>query len=53
MFHGKVFVRYKELIKNQYAMMHEIIDNLIEDICTVQINFVQKKSNNTKEILSA
>ena len=53
-FLGKVFVRHKELIKNQYAMMKEVNGNFNEDICTVQINFVENiLSSNIKEILSA
>ena len=51
---GKVFVIHKDLIKNQYAMMQEVNGNLNEDICSVQINFVENiLSSNIKEIQSA
>ena len=51
---GKVFVIHKDLTKNQYVMMQEVNGNLNEDICSVQINFVENiLSNNIKEIQSA
>ena len=49
-----VFVRHKELAKNQHTMIQEVNGNLIKDICTVNIYFIENiVSNNIKEILSA
>ena len=36
-----VFVKHKELVTNQHAMVHEIKGTLNEDTCTVQMDFAK------------
>ena len=49
-----VFVRHKELAKNQYTMIQEVNGSLIKDIYTVNIYFIENiMCTNIKEIFSA
>ena len=49
-----VFVKHKEFVTNQYAMVHEIKDNLNEETCTVQMDFAENfVSTYGEEIQSA